>query len=798
MQNRIRFLSAVFIISTGTLSFELFLLRFFSVTQQYHFAFFVVSIAFLGYGTAGSFLALMKKYFSRDIFGLLSLFFSLSIFICYILANSIPFDFIELAWKSEQIFIIVLYYLILGLPFFFSGLIISAAVTQYTEIINKIYFSDLLGAGAGTLFSLFLFLIKGDISAIIILSLLPLSAAILFSTKKNQLVISISILMVPAALILFIKNPDWLGFRISPYKPLSTALHYPDSRHLITRWDSTSRIDVIDSPAVRFAPGLSLLYNGQLPEQLGISIDGGNLTAVTRFKNRKSPELEFLSFLPSSLPYTILSNPHVLILEPKGGLDVLAAHVFTADKIKIIDNNPLLSEVVRKTLSQFTGGLYRSESVEHVVSEGRTALKQIKDKFDLIILSLTDIYGASSTGLYGLGERYLLTVESISELIGKLKTNGIISLNLYLIPPPRQEARLLATCIEALEKTGKDPNKNLMVVRSWGTLNVFLKKSPFRRSEIDAIKHECSDHRFDLVYYYKIKKEEINLYNKFKEPYYYNIIDQLLNVDKRETFYADYLFNVKPVTDDHPFFNNYFKLTKIKSTYKSLGSKWLPFLQGEYIVHLVLVQALIIASGLILFPLLFLRKRIKHKTNYLKPWVFFSLIGLAYMFVEITLIQKFILFLGQPIYSAGMIIFSLLFSSSLGSYFSDRFIRGNITNKLRISILLCSGLLALNPPYLNFLFTKFGYLSLACKAPLTLISIFPLGFLMGFPFPSACRKLKEAAAHSLPWAWASNAFASVIGSVAALLIAFMSGYSFVLWTGAGCYLLSILFIKFDS
>ncbi|MBN2245167.1 MAG: hypothetical protein JW755_04915 [Candidatus Aminicenantes bacterium] len=740
----------------------------------------------------------MGDKFSRDRLGLLSLFFSLSIFFCYILANSISFDFIELAWRSEQIFIILLYYLILGFPFFFSGLIISSAVTQYTEIINKIYFSDLLGAGTGTILSLFLFLIKGDTGAIIILSILPLSAAILFSTKKNPLVTSISILMIPAALIIFFKSPDWLKFRMSPYKPLSTSLRYPDSQHLITRWNSTSRIDVIDSPAVRFAPGLSLLYKGQLPQQLGISIDGGNLTAVTRSQNRKSSDLEFLSSLPSTLPYTILSHPHVLILEPKGGLDVLAADVFSAEKIKIIDNNPLLSEVIREELSQFIGELYQSESVDQVVSEGRAALKQIKEKFDLIILSLTDVYGASGTGLYGLGERYLLTIESISELIGKLKKTGIISLNLYLLPPPRQEARLLATCIEALEKNGKDPNQNIMVVRSWGTLNIFLKNSPFRRSEIDSIKHKCSDNRFDLVYYYKIKKEEINLYNKFKQPYYYNIISQLLDEDKRNKFYADYLFNVTPVTDDHPFFQNYFKLTKIRPTYKSLGSKWLPFLQGEFIVHMVLIQALIIASGLILLPVVILRKRIMQKTSYLKPWAFFSLIGLAYMFVEITLIQKFILFLGQPIYSAGLIIFSLLFSSSLGSYFSDRFIQGNVIKRLRISLLLCFGLLALTPPYLNLLFNKFGYLSLAYKAPLTMISIFPLGFLMGCPFPSACRQLKGAAAHSLPWAWASNAFASVIGSVAALLIAFMSGYSYVLWIGSGCYLLSILFFKFDS
>lgn len=798
MHRKFRFLLGLFLISTTTLSFELFLLRYFSVTQQYHFAFFVVSIAFLGYGTAGSFLTIITKKFSEEHFGLLSLFFSLSVFCCYILSNSIPFDFIQLAWKPEQIFIIILYYLILGFPFFFSGLIISSAVTRYTEIINKIYFADLLGAGTGTILSFFIFLIKGDSGAILIISLLPILASIVFSLRKNSFMIFLSIFMIPLAVIVFQNNPEWIKFRISSFKPLPTALRYPDSQHLFTEWNSTTRIDAIDSPAVRYAPGLSLLYNDLLPKQYGISIDGGNLTAVTHFENKRSPGLKFLFYLPSSLPYTVLSHPRVLILEPKGGLDVLTAHVFSAEKIKVIANNPLLSKVIREDLSRFSGNLYKQKSVDHVVSEARTALKRIKDKFDLIVLSLTDVFGASGTGIYGLGERYLLTIESISEIIGKLDTNGIINLNLYLLPPPRQEARLLATCIEALKKTGKDPNKNLMVVRSWGTLSIFIKNHPFTESEIDSIRQKCFDLRFDLVFYFNIKKEEINIFNKFDQPYYYNIVTRLLDADTRKIFYRDYLFNVRPVTDDKPFYYNYFKFTKIKETYKTLGLKWLPFLQGEFIVPLVLIHALIFAAVLILFPFMILRKKYDPNTNYLRPFVYFSLIGLAYMFIEITLIQKFILFLGQPIYSAGVIIFSLLFSSSLGSFFSDRFIRGNIEKKLKISLLLCSGLLAVNPPFLNILFDRFGALSLAWKAPLSLAIIFPLGFLMGFPFPTGCRKLRTVSPHILPWAWASNAFASVIGSVAALLIAFIYGYSWVLWIGSGLYLLSIFFFNFKN
>ena len=313
-------LAGIFLISSATLCLEISLTRYFSISQEYHFAFLVVSIAFLGYGASGSFLSLFKNLASYDLDKFLSscsLLFSLTIPFSFLLCNSISFDFIKLSWDKNQIFLIFFYYFLLSLPFFFAGLTISFAITKASKLVNKIYFSDLLGAGSGTLIAAFVFLLKGDRGVIIFISFLALLSSFLFSIRRS---ISFKILLVCLLIIeggVFFASPSWLSFRISPFKAFPVAMKYPGANHHFTRWNAISRTDILESPAVRYAPGLSLMFRKSLPPQLGLSIDGGELTAVTHFKNPQEPALDFLRSLPSSLAYSFVKHPQTLIIEPK-------------------------------------------------------------------------------------------------------------------------------------------------------------------------------------------------------------------------------------------------------------------------------------------------------------------------------------------------------------------------------------------------------------------------------------------------------------------------------------------------
>lgn len=797
-----RFLGGIFFISAATLCLEISLTRYFSVSQQYHFAFWVVSIAFLGYGASGSFLSLFKNLRSIDKDKFLpwsALLYSLSILLSFLLCNNIPFDFTRLSWDKSQIYYVFLYYILLSLPFFFAGLTISFAITVCPGFVNKIYFSDLLGAGIGTLLSVFVFLPKGDKGVILFVSFLALWASYLFAQRRSFLFKSLLLCLIVVSAGVFLYSPFWLSFRISAFKALPVALKFPEAKLLYTRWNAISRVDVLESPAVRYAPGLSLLYQEELPPQLGLSVDGGELTAITRFREAQEPGLRFLSSLPSSLAYSFVQNPQTLIIEPKGGLDVLAALVNKASIIKVIESNPLIGKILGQELASFSGRLFDRDEIHLITADSRAALQKEKKHFDLIVFSLSDVFGAFGTGLYGFGENYLYTVHSFNQILNRLSPQGVVSMSLYLLPPARQEVRALATWIEALEKSGRNPLSHIVALRSWGTISYFIKKSPFRQDDIQKLKKFASQCLFDLVYYSGIKIEEVNLHNKFDKPVYYEMTLNLLDPSKRKELYRNYLFDIKPVTDNRPFFYNFFKLSKLKATYKALAQKWLPFLQGHFLVFLLFFQSVVVAFVFILLPFLVFRKeKRRRKDSLAKVFLYFSLIGLAFMFVEITFIQKFILFLGHPLYSISLIIFSLLFSSGIGSFFSKKILGQNLKRNLMRTLFLCGGMILLYLLILPHFYKNLIGLPLLIKIIFTFLVIFPLGFFMGFPFPSGIRLLDSEENSVIPWAWATNAFSSVIHSISALMVAFYAGYNLVLLLAAVGYLLTIPFLGFSD
>jgi predicted membrane-bound spermidine synthase len=541
------------------------------------------------------------------------------------------------------------------------------------------------------------------------------------------------------------------------------------------------------------------MNKNELPPQLGLSIDGGELTAVSNYQEEQIGASEFISFLPSALAYHLSEKPSALILDARGGLDLLTALFYKAKNIKVLESNPLLVKTLKKELAQHGGSLYENEKIHVVSGNTRTLLNQEKNSYDLIVFSLTDVFGSSSSGIHGFRENYLYTLESFMHLYQLLAPQGFISITLYLLPPPRQEIKMLATLFEAMEKNHLDPNAHLLAIRSWGTISYFIKRTRITEKNIDTLKAFSNERLFDLVYYPGIKAEETNRNNIFDKPIYYDLVLKLLSSQAREKLYENYLFKIEPATDNKPFFYNFFKLNKIRKTYKALGGRILPLLQGGFLIPFLFIQALLISFICILLPLLFMRKRFGEKRGiFPKILAYFSIIGAAFMFVEIIMIQKFILFLDHPLYSISTVIFSLLFSSGMGSLFSKHILGKKIKNRLRVSLVICSSLILLYLFLLPFLFEQFFGLTLPVKIIMTFFIIFPLGFIMGFPFPSGIRLLEQAEKRFIPWAWATNSFSSVLFSVAAIMIGVWSGYNFVLVLAAVSYLVALTLLDFSD
>jgi spermidine synthase len=778
---------AVFLLSAATLVFEIALTRVFSVAQWYHFAFMTVSLALLGLGASGTLLAVFPRLLRRDLASLvtvLSLLFSVSVVGGYLVCNLVPFDSYQIALDRRQIGYFVIYYLSLAVPFCFGGLALAAVLAATPEQAGKVYFANLLGSGLGCPAALVMLTLGGGEWTVVIASLLGVVAALSLSFRrsKTSLALASTIFVILAACAL--RLPQALEIRMSPYKSLSNSLRYPGARIAYRGWNAFSRVDVVESEGIRSAPGLSYTYSENLPPQVGIYTDGDNLSPLTAAS--PGTDLGFLDFLLGSLPYELATHPRVLILEPGAGLDVMIAAHGGASEIVAVNSNPLVTSVVRDRYGEYAGGLYSRGAVRVVSEEGRSYLRGCRERFDVIQVSLADSYRPVGSGAYSLSESYLYTTEAFVDYLDHLAPDGMLVVHRWLQMPPSEEVRVLALALTALEGAGvEDPSGHVVALRSLYTVALLVKREGFTPEQLDVVREFSQDKRFDLVYYRGITREEVNRYSILDQPIYHDAYVALLGAKDRAEFYAGYPFDVRPPSDDRPFFFHFFRWSQTPEILQALGKTWQPWGGSGYLVLLALLILVLFASlVMVLLPLALLRGRGEIRYGR-RIFLYFLFLGIGYLFVEIPLLQRFILFLSHPVYALATVLFGLLTFSGLGSLMSPRLpLRGVIVGL--VLLLACYPLLL--PPLFHWLL---GF-HLALRVAASVVMLAPLGFLMGVPFPAGIRLVGRIAPGVVPWAWAINGCASVLSSILAVMIAISRGFSSVLLAGGVAYALALL------
>jgi len=784
------------LVSLASLMLEISLTRFFSVSKWYHFAFMVVSIALFGIGASGSCLSVFHFLLEKDLGKLLvilSISFSVSCAVSLAITNMVPFDPFRFAWDPIQLVYLLAHYIVLSVPFFFTGLCTSLILANMADRVNKVYFSTLVGSGLGsvTVTTVLSPLSCGSIAVLV--SSLGLIAALAFAlnlSRKNFLTTLASVLFFAALVFSF--RPAWEA-EMSPYKSLKIALTYPSSEVLYTGWNAFSRVDVFTSPYVRYAPGLSYEYQGSIPSQLGLTVDGDGLTAITNYDGNLST-LEFTSYLPMALPYHLNGTNRVLIMYPEGGLDVLTALYHHTREIVAVEINPVIVEAVRDRFGDFSGHIYSDERVTVEVAEGRSFVKSSSGTYDLIQLSMAGNVAVSSTGVYALSEDYLYTVEAMQEYYLHLDADGLLCITRWLLPPPREELRIVSLAVSALEAQGiTNPDERIAAIRGWGTFTLLVKKGEFTQREKDSVRTFCSERKFDLVYLPGVSPSEVNRYNRFPEPYYYEMVKDILSAGERPKLYEDYVFDITPVTDERPFFFHFYRWDKIVQIYESMGKKWQPFVEGSYLVPVVFIQALVLSVGFILMPVRRFRSRGATPGRW-KLLAYFLFLGLGYMIIEIVFIQRFILFLGHPVYAVSTVLFSLLTFSGLGSYFTGR-LRDLLKKPLTIVLPFLCVVAVVYTVSLPLLFHGFLGLDLTMRLLVSAVAIAPIGFLMGMPFPLGIALTNERCPELIPWAWAVNGCASVLGSILPVMIALSAGFSAILALGGVIYLAAFVTVQ---
>jgi SAM-dependent methyltransferase len=785
-QNAFPFL-ALLCISASSLAFELVLMRLFSIVQWYHFAYMVISIALLGFAASGTLLAVVQTrtrwhasaWQNALIVPLTSFLLFLATTASFSVAQKIPFSPFQLAWHKQQYLYLTGYYVCFFIPFFLAGCFIGLHFMHFREQIGRVYCFNLLGSSVGVAIAMISFFLLPPKLLLLSPSLFALlgfffSLQRMVRTKPFIVASMIGVILLSAYLM-----QGGVTLKISQFKGISKALHLPEAQVEYEEYSPLGLVQVVAAPSLRFAPGLSLLYDGSLPRQKELFIDGNTYGAVTNFGGNRDA-LTHLDYGTFALAYHVISPEDVLVLSSAGGGQILTALYHSAGHIQGIESHPSVVRLMRGPLKSFTQGIYDSHPhVDIKVASPRQFMAKDERSFDLIHLNLIGSWGGVGGGIYAAGENYSYTVEAFREYFDHLKPGGILSASAWLANPPRTFLKLLSLAAETLDEAGPaSVSPSLVAIRSWATGTVLMRKGEFSAADIVRIKGFCKERGFDLVYYPGIRKREVNHYSVIDRPVYYESVMRLLQRDTRSGLYEEYLFNIKPPTDDKPYFFHFLRLSALPYLLNAMGKAWIPFLEwGSITLWATLLQALVLAPLFIVLPLVLTRGRERPSPlGNGRIFLYFFLIGLAFMFVEMALIQKTILALIHPITALALVLFALLLFSGIGSLLSSRLTESR--RWLPFGVIILFSLFSIIG--IDGLFRAFlGYpLFLKCLFVVSLLA--PLGVFMGMPFPMGLQKVSDRQSNYIPWVWGVNGVASVIAPVLGSILSVWLGFRVIM------------------
>jgi predicted membrane-bound spermidine synthase len=777
----------VFLTSLSAIVFEISLTKIFSVTLWYHFAYFAVSLALFGLGAGGLVIFFRRAYFSQRFPGILKHLAALqcvSIIICLIFVLAIPQNpFPNLTY----ILSLVGTYIICAIPFIFTGAILALSFHHCVENTPKIYFSDLLGAAAGCFIFLGAISIVSGPSVVLLAAFIALAASFFFCDPYNRRAIVLrATLMVLAVIALSFLKVNTHLFSIKHTKTFEER-----NDLLFEKWSPLARITVYpsvwwrDDPDAPFGWGMSKKFKSDKPiEQLWIQQDACAGSPITRF-NGDISELDYLKYDITSIVYLVRPDiSSVFIIGPGGGRDVLSALYFGVPSITACDINPIIVNLVKDKFKDFAGNLYDQPGVAVAIGEARSYIKHQDQKFDVILIPLIDSWAATAAGAFALAENNLYTVEAFSDYLDRLTEDGCLSITRFLFKPRNQSLRVAILGRASLETQGvKTPGKNIAVISSGekeALATVLIKKTAFSQKEIEGIREAALELDFDILYLPGPDHEG--------DPDFV----RALSIEPLEAFTDQYYYDVRPSTDDRPFF---FQMIYFSRAFDVIFREDIVGQTFNYYAPLVVIVLLVLSSALVLVFYILPLLRAKLVERVPKLWgIYFILLGVGFMFVEIPMLQKGALYLGHPTFSLSIVLFSMLTFAGCGSYWSGQISESRLQNLLRkylILIILLIGIVALGS---EWLIKHTIVYPLGIRMALFVLLIGLVAFFMGMAFPSGIRLVSQDQKNSIPWVWALNGGASVLGSVIAMALAMTIGYTLTLILGSVCYFIAFLTI----
>jgi len=791
-----RIFPTVFLLSLGVLMLQIALNRIFSFTIWYHFAYISVSLALLGFGASGSMLAAFPRLGGQRICPTIGLYCGLcaaTTLVMLIVIGSVPLNPFEVLHSRAELATFILYFSVVSIPFFFAGLAITIALRAAGREVNRLYFWDLVGAGLGC--ALVVVCIDWlETPRVVILVALVFACAGLLANAGERAGVRNFNLGVGALLLLAIGPlPDRLPFTPSKDKELADWLRVGVTHY--SRWTSIFRTDLVGDRKGEATlggyrqRGISPHYEGESPPFRVIVNDAG-AAAIMYQITEGMKGLEMFRHHVLTAPYVLRDHPEVLIIGVGGGLDVIVGLENGAKHMTGAELNPVDVDLLTRRYRDFTGGLYDRPDIEIYPSEGRHFTRMTDKRFDLIQITGVDTLAAMSSGAYILSENYLYTVDAYQEYFRVLRADGLHSIATLDFHPrlgyPRHALRFTTLSYEALRLNGiARPNEHIMVVATdqpVEKVEILTKMQPFSEAEIAAMEQFIDREGFQAWYLPRRPERQQEMFRTVLEG----------TPEQRQRFFSDSFLDLRPTTDDRPFFFSYYKWRHLFEHRREIDQRN-TLATGQLVLALILALAILFSVVAIALPMIRVRGGASTMPGRWGFLAYFAALGVGFMFAEISFVQRFILFLGYPTYSLTVMLFSFLTAAGIGAHLSGR-LPDNPARTLPALVLTLTVVVVAYAIALPSIVGALLAASLAVRIVVTVLLCAPLGGVLGMFFPYGIRLTAALNRDFVAWAWAVNGCLSVVGSVLAIILAMGYGFTVVTvvfiaiyWVGAASF-----------
>jgi hypothetical protein len=765
-------LLAIAILSSSLIGIEVIFVRLLEIIQFAELSSLIVSLSLLGFGYSGVFCYLLKKKLtinSQKFIFLNLILYSLSLVLSFSTTQYLAFNPLEILWNPSQVLYLSFEIIIISLPFFFGSNIILEFLSTKKKISHRIYGSDLIGAGIGSITALLIinFLQPNYyLFALIIFSLIiSLLFCFYFKIKKSSY-LKLFLFFLPLVFYSL-----FFEIKISQYKPLAKQKLIPNTQNLTNISAIEGYYSILENEIIpfRFAPGLSLISKSTIPSQIGVFEDGQGFFAIDKITNLfNKNQTKYLLETPQAISYFLKKDKEndIIINNPLGNQSIIRSLVNLKNQVLLVQtNNKQNIFLKQKDTSSFLKPFYENKKVKVIQDKiQHHMLSNKKNKYDIIDLS----YLQMSSTSYGssLHANSILTLESLKLFIDSLKEDGDLLFSFWNSYPPGSIFRL-----KNILKKLKVQDEKILIVKSINTTSIVVKASNFSPSEKDIIQSFCKKHIFECF-----GGGLPSTSNKWWNLY--GISD---NIN-----FSSYPFDFTSTHLEKPYFFSFQKLFSF-FTWKSFSSysKYADLSMGYLLIALFL--SILISFFMILSPLILVHKNpIIFFKNNLLFLLYFAFIGLGFMFFEITFIQIFTLILSQKTSSLAIVLCVFLIFSGLGSFRVNNYIKKSDHKKIFLRIILLA--------VVNALFFLYGYhflmiLPQLLRITLLIIFLSLFCYYLGMPFILGIRALDKDKSLTT-WAWGINAFFSVIASILAKISCVYLGITFSLILATIFYLLS--------